>query len=155
MRISTSITVLSAALTLGLGASADPSRADAPLDGAQLLDEQLAAAFVADDIDAAVALYAPDAVLFDIGGAPAVGPDQIRAALTGFVTTFDILEFHYDGAHYETTGNLSTGFAEFTAIVTPRGGGPTFPITGRSTTVARRIDGHWRYVHDHASLPAQ
>lgn len=155
MLAQTKTLALSLALATGLVATAATAARADEHGGARSLDEQLAAAFVADDLDAAVALYAPDAVLFDIGGPPAVGTAQIRAALAGFVTAFDILEFHYDDAHYETTGNLSTGWAVFTAIVTPRGGGPVFPITGRSTTVARLVEGRWYYVHDHASLPAQ
>lgn len=146
--------IAAVAFTLGLATTfaAAPAHADHP-DGAQLLDEAFAEAFVDDDLDALASLYAPDAVLYNIGGPPAVGPDAIRAALAGFLGAFDVVEFQHLAPRYETSGNLSVGYAEFAITVAPRAGGPTFVIAGRSTTVARRVDGVWSYVHDHASLP--
>lgn len=142
------------AFTLGLATpfAAAPAHAD-HADGAQLLDEAFADAFVDDDLDALVSLYAPDAVLYNIAGPPAVGHDAIRAALAGFLGAFDVVAFQHLAPRYETSGNLSVGYAEFAITVAPRAGGPTFVISGRSTTVARRVDGDWYYVHDHASLP--
>lgn len=135
-------------------ATAQPAGANhARKDGAQQLDEAFAAALKADDVDAAVALYAPDAVLYNLGGPPAVGREAIRAALAGFLAAFDVKEFAHTDGRYVTEGELSTGFAQFAITVAPRAGGPSFVITGRSTTVARRDGGRWRYLHDHASVP--
>lgn len=155
MRSTTIMTSLALALALPAGRTSVATADDARVDGAQVLDERFAAAFVADDLDALVDLYAEDGVLFNIGGPPAVGREQIRGALAGFLGAFDVLEFHHGAQHYETSGNLSAGWAQFAITVVSRAGGPSFVIEGRSTTVAERIDGDWYYVHDHASLPAQ
>lgn len=133
-----------------------PARADddkpAP-QGAQLLDARFAAAFVANDVDAIVDLYAEDAVLFNLGGPPAVGRAQIRTAIAGFLSAFQVTAFQHLSPRYTTEDGLSTGWAEFTITVAPRAGGPAFTIRGRSTTVARKMSGRWYYVHDHASVP--
>ena len=152
MRHASLTLALSTTLALALTA---PSRAvaDHRPQGAALLDEEFARGFVDDDLDALTALYADDAVLFNIGGPPAVGRTAIREALAGFLAAFDVVDFEHDEQHYTTTGNLSAGWATFTITVVPRAGGPSFPISGRSTTVARRVGRDWYYVHDHASLP--
>ena len=120
---------------------------------AELLDQRFAAAFLENDVDAIVDLYAEDAVLFNIGGPPAVGRAQIRDAIAGFLGAFQVTAFQHSNQHYTTTGHLSTGWAEFAITVAPRAGGPAFTINGRSTTVARKTNGQWLYVHDHASVP--
>lgn len=122
-------------------------------DGAQRLDEAFAAAFLADDVDAAVDLYADDAVLYNLGGPPAVGREAIRATLAGFLGAFQVTAFQHLRSRYVTEGRLSTGWAEFELTLVPRAGGPAITLSGRSTTVAERGRDGWRYLHDHASLP--
>ncbi|MGI9616481.1 MAG: YybH family protein [Acidimicrobiales bacterium] len=54
---------------------------------AQIIDD-FANSLAARDVDRAVALYAPDAVVVRYEGA-ATGPDEIRSFLVGFLSGFD------------------------------------------------------------------
>jgi ketosteroid isomerase-like protein len=121
--------------------------------GAQVADEALAKAFKANDVDAIMATYAPDAVLYPPGAMEQRGQAAIRAGFTQFLGGFRITDFTTSATRYETSGNLSTGSGLFTMSVTPKAGGAPLRWEGRFTSVARRVGGKWLLVSDHASLP--
>jgi uncharacterized protein (TIGR02246 family) len=147
------------ALAVTLTALAQPllaqTRTTQPKAGAQVADEALARAFKANDVEALVAVYAPDAVLFPPGAMAQRGRDAIRRGLTDFLSQFRITDFIVTDSHYETSGDLSSGWGLFTITAVSKTSSAASPVRweGRFTSVARRINGKWLLVSDHASLP--
>jgi ketosteroid isomerase-like protein len=78
--------------------------------GAKLVDDTLVKAFLAGDVEAVMALYAPDATLYP-PGAPteAKGSAEIRTVMADFLRQFTVREFRIVDSAYETAGSLSVG----------------------------------------------
>src|SRR5207248_8534514 len=110
-------------------------------------------AFRANDVDAIVALYAPDAVLYPPDAMEARGTEAIRASYGGMMSNFSVQEFNITEAHSETHGDVSIGWGKWTLTLAPKAGGEPMHMEGRFTDVSKKIHGHWLYVADHASLP--
>lgn len=122
--------------------------------GAQQLDEAFTRAVLANDVEAIVALYAPDAVLYPPGAMEQRGLQAIRAGFTDFLGSYRITGFRIVDARYVTARDLSTGWGRFVLDAVPKAGGEPVRWEGRASSVARRIRGKWLYVADHASMPA-
>lgn len=122
--------------------------------GAQQADEAVARAFKANDVDALAAAYAEDAVLYPPGAMEQRGRAAIRQGFADFLAQFRVTDFITNDTHYETAGNVSVGWGRFAIMAEPRtGSGPSMRWEGRYTSVARRINGKWLLVQDHASVP--
>jgi uncharacterized protein (TIGR02246 family) len=104
--------------------------------------------FNAGDLDGLMELYEPDAALIAQPGSVAHGPEQIRAALLGFLGLKGRIKL--DTKLVAVVGDL----AYLSNTWSLRGTGPDGnPVTLGATTaeVARRQpDGTWRYVIDNA-----
>ncbi|HJY34365.1 MAG TPA: nuclear transport factor 2 family protein [Vicinamibacterales bacterium] len=140
--------VLGGLLAAGL-LSAAPAYAQ---DGAKGVDEAWIGAVKAGNVDAVVALYAPDAVLYPPDALEARGTAAIRASYTEMLGAMTINEATID-SQYQTSGDFSVGFGKATLTMTPKGGGSPQIVSVRVTAVARKIGGKWLYVVDHASAP--
>ncbi|MFN2542673.1 MAG: hypothetical protein ABR514_10990, partial [Chthoniobacterales bacterium] len=57
----------------------------------------------------------------------------------------------FANTHYQTAGDLSVGWGDFTLTLSPKAGGNPVTMSGRFSVIARNEDGTWRYVVDHAS----
>ena len=118
---------------------------------AQLTDQAWVKAMKANDLEAIMALYAPDAVAYfpdgDYKGKPA-----IRKSWTDFLAAFTVKDATSEGT-YETTGDTSLGWGYWSMTVVPKAGGEPIAMKGRATVVVRKIGGKWLYVVDHASVP--
>jgi hypothetical protein len=57
----------------------------------------------------------------------------------------------FTNTHYETSGNLSAGWGEGSLTLSPKDGTDATVLSFRYTAVARKKDGKWVYVNDHAS----
>ncbi len=147
MRIRALGGILALAAAIGLGAAV---RAEET--GSQALDAAWAKAMKAGDLEAVVACYASDAVLWLPGGPEARGTKAIREAYAGMLSANTVTEATLTNTHYETWQNLSMGWGNFTLALQPKQGGAPAVMHGRFTEVAKRIDGKWRYVADHASV---
>jgi uncharacterized protein (TIGR02246 family) len=121
--------------------------------GLKGLDEAWAKAANANDLDAMVALYAPDAVLYPPDGMEARGSDAIRAHLAPMFASNTLRDVKIDGERYETRSDISTGWGRFTMTLVPKTGGEPVTFGGRFTAVAKRTGGRWFYIVDHASAP--
>jgi len=121
--------------------------------GAKQLDDAFTHAFNANDLNAVVALYAPDATLYPPDGMEWRGIDAIRRGFTDLLSQNTVKDFRIQDAHYATSGDVSTGWGRFTLTMVPKAGGAPIRMDGRATTVARRVRGKWLYVSDHASVP--
>lgn len=120
-------------------------------DGAAQVDERWKKAVLAGDVEAAVACYGKDAVLWLPGAPMAKGTDEIRAVYEGFFGQDIVKDVALTDTHHETSGNLSVGWGRFTMTTVPKKGGAPVTSTGRFTEVARKVNGRWVYVADHAS----
>ena len=119
--------------------------------GAQLVDQGWVKAIKANDLEATVALYAPEAVAYFPDG-EYNGKDAIRKSWTDFLAAFTVKDATSE-ATYDTTGDTSVGWGHWTLTVVPKAGGEPIAMKGRATVVVKKIGGKWLYVVDHASVP--
>jgi uncharacterized protein (TIGR02246 family) len=118
---------------------------------AQLTDQAWTKAMKANDLEAIMALYAPDAVAYFPDG-DFKGKEAIRKSWTDFLAMFTVKDATSEGT-YETTGNTSLGWGYWSITVVPKGASEPMLLKGRATVVVKRIGGKWLYVVDHASVP--
>jgi uncharacterized protein (TIGR02246 family) len=126
-----------------------------PASGPAETNELFCAAINAGDVDAALALYEPEACLVATPGEPSIGLDAIRAALEGFVAAKPTLTM--DAGSILEVGELALCCHSWKAT----GDGPEGPLElgGNAVEVVRRqADGSWLFVIDDpfagASAPA-
>jgi uncharacterized protein (TIGR02246 family) len=141
------ILTLVLALDAGIGAAAPRE------EGARILDDAFAKAFLAGDLDALAALYAQDAVLYPPGGMAQNGRAEIRKGFEEMFAGMSVKAFQFEDPRYVTIGDISVGWSTWTMIMAPKGGGDPITTKGRATAVAKRIGGKWLYISDHASVP--
>ena len=146
MRVRAFAGILVVAAAWGLAA---PVRAE---EGAASLDAAWMKAMKAGDVDGVVACYASDAVLWFPGAPEARGTKAIRDAYAGLLSANTVSDVVISDTHYETVQNLSLGWGHFIMTLSPKAGGTSTVMGGRFIDVAKKIDGKWRYVADHASV---
>src|SRR4029079_920127 len=111
-------------------------------DGAKGVDEAWVRAVKAGDVDAVVALYAPDAVFYPPDAQQMHGTAEIRASYTEMLGARTINEAAID-SKYQTSGDFAVVFGTATLTMTPKAVGSPQVFTVRVTAVARRIGGKW------------
>jgi ketosteroid isomerase-like protein len=117
--------------------------------------EDLAKALSAKDIDRAMSFYAPDLVSFDIN--PPLryaGTDRKRQA---WLEAFRVYSggFSYYVRELDVAAQGELAFVHSLNHVTGTlANGHTTDMWVRWTACFRRVDGAWRIVHDHVSVPA-
>jgi uncharacterized protein (TIGR02246 family) len=131
--------------------SADAARAQS-VDGVKGLDEAWAAAAKRGDVEAIVALYAPDAVYYPPDSFELRGTAAIRKSYTDWFAAMTIPEATFDTT-YTTSGDLALGYGTATVTMQPKAGGPPQTMKVRVTAVAKKVGGQWKYLADHASAP--
>lgn len=119
--------------------------------GAQIVDQAWAEAMKANDLEAIVALYAPDAVAYFPDG-DLQGIEAIRSYWAGFLAAFTVEDATNEGA-YETLGDTSLGYGHWSMTAIPKAGGEPLQMQGRATVVVKKVGGRWQYQVDHASVP--
>lgn len=127
--------------------------AHAQTHGAKTVDDAWVAAAKAGDVNALVALYAPDAVLYMPDAMEARGTAAIRKAYEDMFGAMKVTEATIS-SEYQSAGDLSVGYGTATLTMVPKAGGAPQTMTVRVTAAARQINGKWLYVADHASVPA-
>jgi uncharacterized protein (TIGR02246 family) len=136
---------------IGLGLLALAVPVAAAEHAAQEVDQAWVKAMKANDLEATMALYAPDAVAYFPDG-DFKGKEAIRKSWTDFLAAFTVKDATSEGT-YDTTGDTSVGWGFWTLTVVPKAGGDPIPMKGRATVVVKKIGGKWLYVVDHASVP--
>ena len=144
MKIRVGVAVLACAFGLTLAAEAQEP-------GAKGVDAAWLKAVKANDVEALVACYAPDAVLWLPGAPEARGAKTIRDAYSGMLAVNKVTDASIVNAAYQTSGDLSAGWGNFTLSLQPRNGGAPIILKGRFVDVAKKIGGKWLYVADQAS----
>ena len=125
--------------------------ATAAPDGAQAVDEAWRKAIIANDLNGIIAAYAEDAVMWLPDAPEAKGREDIRKSYAGLLAANTVTGATLANAHYETSGNLSVGWGNFTLTLSPKAGGNSVTLSGRFSVIARKAGGGWVYVVDHAS----
>ena len=133
-----------------VGIAAPPAQAQTH--GGKVVDDAWVKAVTAGDVEAVVALYAPDAVLYAPDSMEARGTAAIRALYTAMFAANTVSNPSFTTT-YQTSGDLSTGWGTVTLTFTPKAGGAPQTMTVRVTEVVKKVNGKWLYVADHASVP--
>ena len=119
--------------------------------GAQAVDEAWRKAITANDLNAIIGLYAEDAVMWLPDAPEAKGREAIRKSYAGLLAANTVTGATFANTHYQTSGNLSVGWGNFTLTLSPKAGGNPVTLSGRFSVIAREEGGTWVYVVDHAS----
>ncbi len=125
--------------------------AAAAQEGAKAVDEAWTKAMKANDLEAIVACYAPDAVMWFPGAPEARGSKAIRDIYAGLMSTHTVADVSLTNAVYQTSGDLSAAWGNFTLTLQPKAGGSAAVSKGRFTSASKKIGGKWLYVADQAS----
>ena len=133
-----------------VGIAAPPAQAQTH--GGKVVDDAWVKAVTAGDVEAVVALYAPDAVLYAPDSMEARGTAAIRALYTAMFAANTVSNPSFTTT-YQTSGDLATGWGTVTLTFTPKAGGTPQTMTVRVTEVVKKVNGKWLYVADHASVP--
>lgn len=122
-------------------------------DSPQALQDAFMAALKANSAPGLAALYTDDAVNFPVGDLIGIGPQSVAASWGGFFTAYKVVDASLAENHMEIHGDTAIAWGLFTIMAEPVAGGETVEMVGRYMDIARYIDGNWRYVADHASMP--
>lgn len=122
---------------------------------ARAVDEGWRKAIITNDLNAIVALYGEDAVMWLPDAPEAKGREAIRKSYAGLLAANTVTDASFTNTHYQTSGNLSVGWGEFTLVLAPKAGGAPVSMAGYFSVIAKKEGDKWVYVVDHASaLPA-
>jgi uncharacterized protein (TIGR02246 family) len=119
--------------------------------GAQAVDEAWRKAITANNLDAVVAVYAEDAVMWLPDAPEAKGRETIRKSYAALLAANTVTGATFANTHYQTSGDLSVGWGDFTLTMSPKSGGDPVTLSGRFSVIAKNERGTWVYVVDHAS----
>lgn len=85
------------------------------------------------------------------GATEAKGTEAIRKFYADLLAANTVTSATFANTHYETSGNLSVGWGDFTLSMSPKAGGSPVSLSGNFSVIARKEGGKWSYVVDHAS----
>ena len=119
--------------------------------GAKAVDEAWRKAMVANDVDAVMSNYAKDAVMWLPDAPEAKGREAIRNSYVGLLKANIVTGATFANTHYQTSGDLSVGWGDFTLTLSPKAGGSPVKLFGRFSVIAKKENRRWVYAVDHAS----
>ena len=135
-------------LALALGFATAAMAAE---EGGKIVDAAWLKAIKANDLDAVLACYAPDAVLWLPDDPEARGEKAIRAAYTSLLSANTVVDASLTNAVYHPYLDVSTQWGNFTLVLKPKAGGDNVVLKGRFMSAAKKTGGRWLYVADIAS----
>jgi uncharacterized protein (TIGR02246 family) len=100
------------------------------------------------DVDAVMALVAPDAVFFSAGEEPAQGADAIRSGIEEEWSTTPDFSLDWETTSVQVSDAGDMAWERGTWTYDPDGMGEAQPMHGAYLTVYKRIDGAWKVVSD-------
>lgn len=107
----------------------------------------------AKDVDAVMALYAPDIVTFDLAPPLLHRADDIRRGLKEWFATFKgPVEFEFRDLDV-TVGGDAAFCRSLNHLTGDRTSGERPDVWVRATICFKRIGGTWKAVHEHVSVP--
>jgi len=119
--------------------------------GPQAVDAAWVKGMKANDLEAIMKCYAPDAVAWLPGMREARGATAIRAAYQEIMSANTVKDAALSDAKYKTTGNLAAGWGKYSITLVSKADGKIIVMTGRYNEVIERRAGKWAYIVDHAS----
>ena len=119
--------------------------------GAKSVDAAWMKAMKANDMDAVLACYAADAVMWLPEAAEARGTKAIREVYAGYFEAYTVEDALLPNATYQTSGDLSAAWGNYVLKLKPKKGGDMVVLKGRFTVVSKKLGGKWVYVADQAS----
>lgn len=119
--------------------------------GLQTVDRAWMSAMLANDAAACAALYADDAVLVLPGVGMITGRKAIEEAYAGWLAQVRVTDVAIADQHYESAGDVSTGWGRWKLTSVPKSGGTAMTESGTFCAVALKKDGVWKYAADHAA----
>ena len=123
-------------------------------DSPEKLQQRFVDAVRANDIDAVADCYAPGAVSFPIDDMVGVGTDYVRQSWQGLFTAVKVTDIVLFDSHHENFGEGAVSWGLFTMTVVPHEGGEAQIMQGRFMDASKKFDDTWKYIADHASIPA-
>jgi uncharacterized protein (TIGR02246 family) len=119
----------------------------------EALQDAFVKAMAANDADGLAACYTDDAVSYAVDAMVGVGPGFVRDSWNAFFSVYTIKEVGLSDTHMETFGDTAAAWGLFSMKVEPVTGGDSIEMRGRFMDVAKKVDGNWLYIADHASVP--
>jgi len=119
--------------------------------GAEAVDESWRKAITANNLDAVMAVYAEDAVMWLPDAPEAKGREAIRKSYEALLAANTVTGATLANTHYQNSGDLSVGWGDFTLTLSPKSGSDPVTLSGRFSVIAKNERGTWVYVVDHAS----
>lgn len=117
------------------------------------LVEDWANALRAKDVDALMAHYAPDLLAFDLAPPLQHARDAMRKGLEAWFPTFKgRIGYEISGLRITAGEDIAFGHS-LNRISGARTDGTQTDVWVRATICFRRIDGAWKVVHEHTSVP--
>jgi uncharacterized protein (TIGR02246 family) len=123
-------------------------------EGVAALDQAWVKAAKAGDVEGLVALYAPEAVLYTPDAMELRGTAAIRQHYVEMMKMVAIKDMKITSSQYHTAGDVSVGWFRWTMVAVPTDSPDPITLEGRATAIARKVNGKWLYINDHASVPA-
>jgi uncharacterized protein (TIGR02246 family) len=141
------------AAALVLAATAAVAGAAPGPNGVESVDLAWKKAIIANDLEAVLACYAPDAVAWLPDSPEAKGATAIRESYKALLGANTIRDFMMSDTHYELHGDRAVGWGRFVLTLVPKTPADAKPVSiaGRFSEVAVKRDGRWVYLVDHAS----
>lgn len=121
------------------------------LDTPQNADSAWMKAMKANDLDAVVACYAPDAVMWFPDAPEARGSEAIRKTYAGYFDAYRVADVALPNITHQTSGDVDGSWGNYMFDLRPKKGGDPVVLKGRFVAVMKRIGGKWLLVADHAS----
>ena len=101
---------------------------------------------MAKNVDSLMTYYAPDAVSYGFGSAPASGTDQLRATYTEMVkSTMSNSKIMPGAVEFSDDGTMAYDHGTYSMTVTPPGGKASNQ-TGAYLNVWKKINGQWKLI---------
>lgn len=140
--------IMAVPMAVGL-ATAEPAIHDGPSPPVEAWGK----AMEAGDLKALAKMHGPNTVAFPPGAMKLQGGDAIAKDYEGLFSKFTV-KVAVDEAHWVQEGPLVVSWGISTLTLHPKAG-ESKDVTSKTrfTDVATKVDGSWRYVVDHASVP--
>ena len=101
---------------------------------------------IAKNVDSLMTYYAPDAVSYGFGAAPAQGTDQLRSLYTDMVkATVTAPKILSNTVKFSDDGTMAFDHGTYSMTVTPPGGKASTE-NGAYLNVWKRVDGQWKLL---------
>ena len=119
--------------------------------GAAAVDAAWVKGMKANDIEAVMKCYAPDATAWLPDAPAARGEKAIRSAYEGLLSANTVKDAELSDVHEKSARGGAVRWGKFSLTLAPKAGGDPVVVNGRFSEVLERRKGRWVYVLDHAS----